>query len=91
MLYAEVRIPPSSRQSVSNAYGIGSRSKMPRNGGVVHKDFGLRFKPLSRLPGTPWARKHDKNSTITTSHTLNRPPPMALKTCAVMTTTALRG
>ena len=38
-----------------------------------------------------WARgKHGKNSTITTSRALNKPPPMALKTCAAMTTTALR-
>jgi hypothetical protein len=34
--------------------------------------------------------KHGKNSTITTSRALNKPPPMALKTCAAMTTTALR-
>jgi hypothetical protein len=34
--------------------------------------------------------KHGKNSTITTSRALNKPPPMALKTCEAMTTTALR-
>ena len=58
----------------------------PRRAAAAYGDF----KPLSRLAGAPWARKHGKNSTITTSRALNKPPPMALKTCAAITTTALR-
>jgi hypothetical protein len=52
-----------------------------------HTAISIRC-PDSPVPGG--ARKHGKNSTITTSRALNKPPPMALKTCAVMTTTALR-